>query len=632
MNILSVENISKSYGEKILFENISFSIGDTDKIGLIGVNGTGKSSLLKIIAGYDVADTGKVHMPSKMAIEYLSQNPEFDPNATILEQVFKSDSQIMNVIRDYENILEEISQNPDDSTLQKKLLYLTDNMNAQDAWEIENQVKTILTKLGIHNFHQKIETLSGGQKKRVALASALISPCDLLILDEPTNHMDHDTIDWLEKYLTNRTGSLLMITHDRYFLDRVVNKTLELDDGKIYSYIGNYSQFIEKKLERKTLESSIERKRERLYKKELEWIRAGAQARSTKQKARIQRFEELKNTSSPIHDSNIDICVAHSRLGQKIIEINHISKSFEQNKVIEDFSYIALKDDRIGIIGKNGTGKSTLLNLITGKLTPDLGSIDIGPTVKIGYFSQESEDMDINLRAIEYIKEKAEYITTEDGIKISASQMMENFLFSKDLQWTYISKLSGGERRRLYLLRILMDAPNVLILDEPTNDLDIDTLKVLENYIDDFNGIVICVSHDRYFLDRICNKIFFFAGDGKIIEHTGNYSDFYKSGRWIHEEIKEEKNTKKSAPQKPKEKKLKFTYNEQREYETIDQEIENLENKLSTLEEEMKKYSTDFTKLQELMNEKDYIEEELLLKMERQEYLNDLAEKIKNDH
>ncbi|WP_129598894.1 ABC-F family ATP-binding cassette domain-containing protein [Anaerophilus nitritogenes] len=631
MNILSLENISKSYGEKILFENISFSIGDTDKIGLIGVNGTGKSSLLKIIAGDDVADTGAVHMPSKMTIEYLPQNPEFDSNATILEQIFKSDSQIMNIIRDYENTLEKISQNANDLDLQKKLLHLTDNMNTMDAWEIENQVKTILTKLGIHNFHQKIGTLSGGQKKRIALASALISPCDLLILDEPTNHMDHDTIDWLEKYLTTRKGSLLMITHDRYFLDRVVNKTLELDYGKVYMYTGNYSEFIKKKLERKALESSIEKKRERLYKKELEWIRTGAKARTTKQKARIQRFEELKDTSGPIDDSNIDICVAHSRLGQKIIEINNISKSFD-NKVIEDFSYISLKNDRIGIIGNNGAGKSTLLNLITRKLTPNQGSIDIGPTVKIGYFSQESEDMNINLRAIEYIKEKAEYITTEDGTKISASQMMENFLFAPDMQWTYISKLSGGERRRLYLLRVLMDAPNVLILDEPTNDLDIDTLKVLENYIDDFNGVVICVSHDRYFLDRICNKIFFFAGDGKIIEHTGNYSDFYESGRWIQEEIKEEKNIKKSTPQKSKEKKLKFTYNEQREYETIDQEIQKLENKLSTLEEEMKKYSTNFTKLQELMGEKDHTEEELLLKMERQEYLNDLAEKIKNEN
>lgn len=633
MNILTVNNISKSYGEKTLFEDISLTINDTDKIGLIGINGTGKSTLLKIISGYEAADSGEINIPNGKTIEYLDQNPKFDPDATVLQQIFKGDSPAIKLIRKYEQAIKDIEDNPENEALQKQLLKLTNEINAIDAWELESQVKTVLTKLGITNFNKKMGTLSGGQRKRVALASALLSPCDLLILDEPTNHMDNTSIDWLEGYLENRTGALLMITHDRYFLDRVVNRTIELDHGKIYIYTGNYSQFVEKKIERKNLESAIERKRQNLYRKELKWIKAGVKARSTKQKARIQRFDELKDSKVYFIDPKIDISVGHSRLGKKIINIKDISKSFGQNKIIEDFSYILLRNDRIGIVGANGVGKSTLLNLITGKLTVDNGTIDIGQTVKIGYFSQESENMNKNLRAIEYIREVAEYITTSDGSKISASQMMERFLFSDDMQWTYVSKLSGGEKRRLYLLRILMDAPNVLILDEPTNDLDIDTLKVLESYIDEFNGAVISVSHDRYFLDRTCNKIFSFEDKGNITEYTGNYSDFIAKRKNLVKEDSKDKIYKKKThhgTEKKKQQKLKFSYNEKLEYEKIHSEIEKLENELSKLEDEIQEYASDFEKLQELMDEKNKVEEKLLFKMERQEYLSDLEEKIKN--
>lgn len=633
MNVLTVNNISKSYGEKTLFEDISLTINDTDKIGLIGINGTGKSTLLKIISGYETADSGEINIPNGKTIEYLDQNPKFDQDATVLQQIFKGDSPAIKLIRKYEQAIKDIEDNPESEALQKQLLKLTSEINAIDAWELESQVKTVLTKLGITNFNKKMGTLSGGQRKRVALASALLSPCDLLILDEPTNHMDNTSIDWLEGYLENRAGALLMITHDRYFLDRVVNRTIELDHGKIYIYTGNYSQFVEKKIERKNLESAIERKRQNLYRKELKWIKAGVKARSTKQKARIQRFEELKDSKVDFNDSKIDISVGHSRLGKKIINIKDISKSFGQNKIIENFSYILLRNDRIGIVGANGVGKSTLLNLITGKLTVDKGTIDIGQTVKIGYFSQESENMNKNFRAIEYIREIAEYITTSDGSKISASQMMERFLFSDDMQWTYVSKLSGGEKRRLYLLRILMDAPNVLILDEPTNDLDIDTLKVLESYIDEFNGAVISVSHDRYFLDRTCNKIFSFEDKGNITEYTGNYSDFIAKRKNLVKEDSKDKIYKKKThhgTEKKNQQKLKFTYNEKLEYEKIDSEIEKLENELSKLEDKVQEYASDFVKLQELMVEKNKVEEKLLFKMERQEYLSNLEEKIKN--
>ncbi|SKC64132.1 ABC-F family ATP-binding cassette domain-containing protein [Maledivibacter halophilus] len=633
MNILTANNISKSYGEKKLFKNISFTINNGDKVGLIGINGTGKSTLLKIISGYETADLGDINIPNGINIEYLDQNPKFDSQSTVLQQIFKSNSPTIKLIKKYQETLKTIEENPKDGTLQKQLLKLTNEINNLNAWDMESQVKTVLTKLGVTDFNKKMGTLSGGQRKRVALASALLSPCDLLILDEPTNHMDNKSIDWLEDYLKIRKGALLMVTHDRYFLDRVVNKTMELDHGKIYTYTGNYSQFIEKKIERKNFESAIERKKQNLYKKELKWIKSGVKARGTKQKARIQRFEELKNSKVNIDDSKIDISVGYSRLGKKIIQMKGISKSFGKNQLIKDFSYIFLRNHRIGIIGDNGTGKSTFLNLIAGKLIADEGIIDIGKTVKIGYFAQTSENIDENLRAIEYIRKSAEYINTSDGNKISASQMMERFLFSNDMQWTYISRLSGGEKRRLYLLKILMNAPNVLILDEPTNDLDIDTLNILEDYIDEFDGAVISVSHDRYFLDRTCDRIFFFEGSGYITEYTGNYSDFIaKRKNNIKEEFKDKLPKRKNPPniETPKKKKLKFSYKEKFEYERIDSEIELLENELSNIEDKIQEYSRDFEKLQEFIVKKDEIEEKLLFKMERQEYLNNLEKKIRN--
>lgn len=636
MNILAAENITKTYGVRTLFNDITLNIADTDKIGLIGINGTGKSSFLRILAGIDGPDKGTVTpFLNPMKIEYLPQDPEFDPEATIIRQVFKSDSPTIALVREYEEMLEHVEKHPEDRILQDKLLKLTSQMNLTNAWELESQVKTILTRLGVHDFEATMGTLSGGQKKRVALASALISPCDLLILDEPTNHMDNEIIDWLENHLKTRKGALIMVTHDRYFLDRVVNRTIELDHGLLFSYQGNYSYFVEKRLERRIEQSTIERKRESLFKSELEWIRKGAKARTTKQKARIQRFEELKDSGFAYDDSDVEISVAGSRLGRKIMEASHLSKSFGERLLIRDFSYTFLKDDRIGIIGNNGMGKSTLLNLLTGRITPDSGNVESGPTVKISYISQISEEMNPALRAIEYIRETAEFVTTADGSKITASQMMEKFLFTGEMQYTYISKLSGGERRRLYFLKMLMLAPNVLILDEPTNDLDIDTLTVLENFIDEFGGVVITVSHDRYFLDRICNRIFSFEGNGEILIHTGNYSDTIEYRKYLADTRLSEtdslsRNQKtQETPSAPSGKKLKFTYKEQVEFNTIHTEIAELEARLESIEEELALHATDFVKLNELTLKKDALEDELLEKMERQEYLEDLNARIK---
>jgi len=632
MVIISAENISKSYGEKVLFENINLYITDTDKIGLIGINGTGKTSFLDIIADVYSPDSGAVTSPKGTKIEYLSQDPHFDPNITVLEYVFMSDHPLMVLIRDYENVLDQVNVHPEDETLQSKLLKLSSEMDKQHAWNLESQVKTVLTKLGVSDFNKKVGLLSGGQRKRIALARVLISPCDLLILDEPTNHMDNDTIDWLESYLKARKGALLMITHDRYFLDRVVNRTVELDKGNLYSYDGNYSVFVEKKSERRDLESSIEKKRQNLYKKELAWIRTGARARTTKQKARIQRFEDIKNSEMNIDDGHMELSAGHSRLGKKVINLNHVTKSFGDLCVLKDFNYILLRDDRIGIIGDNGVGKSTLLNLITEKIKADSGEIEIGTTVKTGYFSQESEDMDETMRAIEYIRDTAHHVKTSKGEEITAAQMMERFLFTKDMQWTYIAKLSGGEKRRLYLLKVLMDSPNVLILDEPTNDLDIDTLKVLENYLDEFNGAVLTVSHDRYFLDRTSHRIFAFLGQGKVLEHTGNYSDYvaFKNTHLNEQNTVSSSSKKEISKDQPTENvKLKLSYNEQREMSTIEAEIEKLENKLNEIEEAITSNPTDFVLLQNLSDEKDEVEEALLEKMERFEYLTDLQDQIK---
>ena len=634
MNLMTLENISKSYSEKILLKDISLGINEGEKIGIIGVNGTGKSTLLKIIAGVEVPDDGTIIKANRVRVEYLPQNPDYNEDFTVLQQVFKGTSSEMKLLLEYEETLTALSNNYNDS-LNSKLISLQEKIDALNLWDLESEAKAVLTKLGITNFNQKVKELSGGQRKRVSLASALITPCELLILDEPTNHLDNDTIDYLEEYLNSRRGSLIMITHDRYFLDRVSNRIIELDKGRLFSYDGNYSTFLEKKMERLALEASMEEKRQNLIRKELAWVKRGAKARTTKQKARLQRFDELVNKDTYTPDEKMDISVGSTRLGKKIIEIHHISKKFDNKVLIDDLDYTIARTDRIGIIGKNGMGKSTLIKILNGEILPDSGHIEIGETVKIGCFSQDDSHMHPDMRAIDYVKEASDYIETADGTKISASQMCEKFLFNSTMQYSFIGNLSGGERRRLHLLRTLMLAPNVLLLDEPTNDLDIATLNILEDYLDEFNGIVITVSHDRYFLDRICNKIFAYEGVGKIHIFTGNYSDYsiYREIQGIEfkEDVKESYEKTPFKKEKPKpNKKLKFTYNEQREFETIDSDIEKLEQKIENLESDSIKFATDFVKLQEILNEKANAEAELEHKYERWEYLNNLAEEIEN--
>lgn len=635
MNILSAEKISKSYSEKILFQDISIGISESERIGLIGINGTGKSTLLRVLAGVEQPDNGKIITGSSVKIEYLPQNPHFDNEATVLQQVFKGSSPAMKLLRDYESALHKYNEHPGDIQLEKKLLALTQSMDSKGAWTLENEVKTILTKLGVHDFEAKVGTLSGGQKKRIAMASALISPADLLILDEPTNHIDNDTVDWLEKYLGNRKGALLMVIHDRYFLERSVNKIIELDNGKLYSYQANYTKYLEMKAEREELEQSSERKRQSLIRKELEWIKKGAKARTTKQKARIDRFEKLQEEQVPAVYGNVEIKVGSARLGKKTIALEHIKKGFSKIDVINDFSYSFLRDDRIGIIGPNGCGKSTLLKIIAGKLKPDSGVVETGSTIKIGLFSQESEEMDGSLRVIDYIREEAEFITTDDG-SISASQMLERFLFPLSVQWTPVSKLSGGEKRRLYLLRILMGAPNILLMDEPTNDLDIQTLTILENYLDEFPGIVIVVSHDRYFLDKVTDKIFSFEGNGVIKQFEGNYSYYHEIIQQIH--VDAYKNTRKDgmgnnseSSNKKKDRPLKFTFNEQKEFEQIDEIIAGLEKNLNDIKIKICEAASDFESLQELLPMQELLETQLNTAIERWAFLNELAEEISNN-
>jgi ABC transport system ATP-binding/permease protein len=631
MNLLSAENISKSYSEKQLLNNINLGINEGDKIGLIGVNGTGKSTFLKILAGVEYADEGRVITGNSVKIEYLSQNPIYDSEVTVLQQIFKGDSPVMRLIREYEEAL----QNPENG---ERIIKLTHSMDAMNAWSIESEAKTILTKLGVSDFNARVGSLSGGQRKRIALAAALINPSDLLILDEPTNHLDNDTIDWLEQYLNRRKGAVLMITHDRYFLDRVVNEIIELDRGDLYLYKGNYSVFLEKKAEREELEAASEKKRQSLFKKELAWIRRGAKARTTKQKARIDRFEALSEQLVDASEEKLEISVGSSRLGRKVVELEHINKAYGDKKVLDDFSYIVLRDDRVGIVGPNGSGKSTLMNIISGRVKQDSGTVDIGETVKIGYYSQETHHMNESMRAIEYIKEAAEYIENAEGYKITASQMMERFLFSGTMQWTPIAKLSGGERRRLFLLRVLMEAPNVLLLDEPTNDLDIETLTILEDYLEDFQGAVIAVSHDRYFLDRMAEKIFLFEGEGKIKQYTGNYTEFKEineaeaevSNRSV-DKNKGIVNKNSEAVDKKKEKALKFSFKEQKEYAEIDAVVADLESRIEETEEKIGSASSDYTLLQQLLAEKEDLEKQLEEKMERWVYLNELAERIEKE-
>jgi ATP-binding cassette subfamily F protein uup len=646
MNILSAENLSKSYGSKTLFKNIAFGIEQTDKIGIIGINGTGKSTLLKVIAGLEIPDQGKVTTGNNVHIEYLAQNPDFQSGSTVLEQVFRGNSPVMQLLREYEYVLEKLQQHPKDNKLQQKLLLLSQKMDEQHAWQLESEAKAVLTRLGIVNFDALVEQLSGGMRKRVALASALITPAELLILDEPTNHIDHETVEWLEQYLNQRKGALLIITHDRYFLDRVTNRIFELDRGKLNTYDGNYSVFLEAKVLRLEQEQAQEIKRQNLYRNELAWMRRGARARTTKQKARIERFRKLEERKPELSPEKIEITAGSSRLGKKVIELKHISKQFGSRKVISDLSYIVARDDRIGIIGPNGCGKSTLLNLMAERITPDQGTLEIGETVKIGYFSQENSEMDGEVKVLNYLKEVAEVLKTGDGGTITASQMLERFLFPTDLQWAPIAKLSGGEKRRLYLLRILMGAPNIIFLDEPTNDLDIQTLTILEGYLEEFPGAVITVSHDRYFLDRTAEKIFAFQDNGKIICHTGNCTDYIGFAKG-QQEFRQEKNNPVAKPQankdnkakplinevpsKKKDKPLKFSFKEQKEYEQIESLIAETEKNLREINDKINLAGGDYSLLQELVKIQQELESKLEEQIDRWTYLSELAEEIKQN-
>lgn len=646
MNILTVEALSKSFGDKILFDNASFGMEDRDKIGIIGVNGTGKSTFLKIIAGLEEPDSGNVVVNNSVRIRYLAQNPPYDPEATVLRQVFEGGGEELHTVSAYMNVMEQLELHPEDTNVQNHLVQISQDMDRLDAWSLESEAKNILSKLGISRYDALMGTLSGGQRKRVALASALIQPAELLILDEPTNHIDHDSVTWLEQYLQKRRGALLMITHDRYFLDRVATVMLELDHGQLYRYEANYSRYLELKADREEREAAVEDKRQNLFRRELAWIRRGAKARTTKQKARIDRFEQIKNDAPGRRDESMQVSTVSSRLGKQIVELDHVSLSLGGRELIHDLTYHAVSGDRIGIVGPNGRGKSTLLNLISGRLTPSSGSVIAGQTVKFGYFTQEHQEMDETMRVIEYIKEVAEVVSTSDGSSVTASQMLERFLFTPSAQWTPIAKLSGGEKRRLYLLRVLMGAPNVLLLDEPTNDLDITTLTVLEDYLDDFPGVVLVVSHDRYFLDRTCDKIFAFEGNGIVSIHAGNYSEYEertahqaKTDAWNDQGITAAAGKNNAAPaaagdtaeqgrRSTSRDKLKFSYKEQREYEQIDSMIEAAEQNLSRITKEMEASFNDSVRLQELMAEQAAAEQEMERLMERWTYLNELAEKI----
>ncbi|RNB81755.1 ABC transporter ATP-binding protein [Brevibacillus nitrificans] len=633
MQIVTVENLSKGYGEKVLFDNISFHIGEQQRIGLIGVNGTGKSTLLKIIAGMDTADSGKIVHANRFHVEYLPQNPSFDEDSSILDQVFYGESALIQLLREYEGALADLQLSPNDEKKQSRVLALQTKMDAADAWESNTQAKTILTQLGLHDFTQKVSELSGGQRKRVAMARALIQPADLLILDEPTNHIDNETVEWLEEYLSRYKGALLLVTHDRYFLDRVTNRTFELDRGKLFSYEGNYATFLEKKAEREDNEAAAESKRQNLLRRELAWLRRGAKARTTKQKARVQRAEELRDRVVEGPGAKMDMALGASRLGKKVIELEQISKSFGDRQLIKDFSYIVLPGDRVGIIGPNGSGKSTLLNMLAGRIQPDAGTIDIGQTVKIAYYTQDSVEMNEKLRVIEYVKEAAEVIQTSDGESITASQMLERFLFSPHMQYTPISRLSGGERRRLYLLRTLMGEPNVLFLDEPTNDLDIQTLSILEDYLEQFPGAVITVSHDRYFLDRTVDHLFAFEGQGRIRDFTGNYSEYLEERRAQKAvaaptaAVSSEKSENSNA-NRGNNRTKKLSYKDQKEWDEIEGKIAALEERSVVLKKEIAASGSDYGKIERLYAEEQQVASDLEAAIERWAELSAMVEEL----
>ena len=592
MNILNIEHVSKIFGEKTIFDDVSFGIQEGDKIGIIGINGTGKTTLLRMIAGVEEPDEGQIVKQNGIRLAYLPQHPVFPKDATVLSYAFDG--------------------------------------IAENDWTLKSEVKSALNKLGITNHEMKIEHLSGGQKKKVALAKTLTFSFEILLLDEPTNHLDSEMISWLEDYLKRYKGVVIMVTHDRYFLDKVTNRILEISRGKLYGYEANYSKFLEMKAEREEMELASERKRQSVLRMELEWAKRGCRARTTKQRARLERLEALKNGKAPETDRLAEIDSVETRMGKKTIELHHVSKSYGERKLIDDFDYIVLKNQNLGIVGPNGCGKSTLLKIIAGLVEPDEGMIEIGETIRIGYFAQELPEMNTSQRVIDFVKDIAEYIPTKDG-RITASQMLERFLFTPDMQCAPIEKLSGGEKKRLYLLSVLQAAPNVLIFDEANNDIDIPTMTILEDYLNSFQGIVITVSHDRYFLDNVVDRIFEFDGNGHLQQYEGGYTDYIeaKQKREVSkEEVKAKKSTGKNDWKQNRPTKLKFSYMEQKEFETIDEDIAKLEEKLEKLDADMMANATNSAKLSELTLEKELAEKQLEEKMERWVYLNDLAERI----
>lgn len=622
MKELKVTELYKTFGDKTLFDRISFLIHEKDRIGLIGVNGTGKSSLLTILAGKDSGDgdVSAIEKASDYRIGYLAQEQTFSEELLVLDVVFQGNNPLMQTVRDYEKALLNLShENTADS--QRQFSLAEEAMNKQDAWTADSEAKAILNKLGIDTLNKRIGELSGGQIKRVALAQVLIDAPDLLLLDEPTNHLDYDAIQWLESYLKSYTGSLLMVTHDRYFLDRVTNRIFELSFGNLYEYHGNYEAYLVEKAERDRIAIEQEGKRKQLYKQELAWMRAGAKARTTKQQARIHRFEDLKENLNQVKtDGQLEMNIATTRLGKKVLEVKQASYAIEGKKILDQFDLLIQTRERLGITGKNGAGKSTLLNILAGRLQVDSGVIEIGETVRLAYYTQQNETLDPNKRMIAYLQEAAEEVKQRDGSQISVAEILERFLFPRFMHGTLIGKLSGGEKRRLYLLKLLTQQPNVLLLDEPTNDLDIATLTVLEDYLQEFSGAVITVSHDRYFLDKVAEKLLIFEGDGKIVSYFGSIVEYLDQQK----PVKEEKAVK--AKPQPKERKKKLSYNEQKEWETIEDDIALLESKINELTEAMNHQGDDFTKLQDLQKEIDQTEQDLDEKMNRWEYLSEIIE------
>lgn len=625
MKELRVDHIKKTYGDKTLFDDISFLIHTKDKVGLIGVNGTGKTSLLNILAGKDNGDSGEMKTPQDYHISYLSQDSTLPEELTVAEAVFQGDSPILQAVREYEEALVNLASDGSNQQYQHAYTKAEEKMNKEDAWLADTNAKTVLHQLGISDISRQIKELSGGQKKRVGLAQVLIQEPYLLLLDEPTNHLDYQAIEWLESYLSQYTGALVMVTHDRYFLDKVTNRIFELAFGKLHEYKGNYQTYLLAKAEREETEKAQEHKRKQLYKQELAWMRAGVKARGTKQQARINRFNDLQGDLNQIGENDdIDITIGSQRLGKKVMTVEHGNFEIESKTILKDFNLLVQGRDRIGITGENGAGKSTLLNILAGRLQLASGLYEIGETVKLAYYTQENEDMDPKMRMIQYLQEAAELVKQADGSTISIAEMLERFLFPRASHGTIIGKLSGGEKRRLFLLKLLIAQPNVLLLDEPTNDLDIDTLTVLEDYLEHFNGAVIAVSHDRYFLDKTVEKLLVFQGNGKIIEYFGTMSDYLADSK--AEEKKQVTATKsavKESEPKIEKAKQKLTYAEKQEWDKIESEIEGLETKITTLTEEMNHQGSDFTKLQDLQKAISESEAQLEYKMERWEYLSE---------